>query len=102
MFTVYEIWCKTPNHVYVGQTQNLADRKKRHRTGNGAEFVWRHGIDHYKIVLEVETREDAKFIETFRYRELLEEGYIVGGPYSTDILGKPKPKSDALAADWRD
>lgn len=44
MFHVYVIECKTPNHYYIGLTQDYDRRIRKHKQGEGARFIKVHGF----------------------------------------------------------
>lgn len=50
MIYLYEIKCKTPNHLYIGITANLFNRIKAHRTKKGSIFTKKHGFDSLFII----------------------------------------------------
>lgn len=62
MYSVYAMICITPNHVYVGETSNLANRLKAHRYGEIA-FTRRHGILECYVISTHTTEDGAKSAE---------------------------------------
>lgn len=85
MFVVYRIECETPNHWYVGQSQNVNHRLERHKCKDGAEFTKRHGVKSWRLIAVAPTRPRAVQLETKEFRRLKALGLIVGGCYSMDL-----------------
>ena len=50
MKVVYVIYCNTPHHVYVGETEDLVRRLRQHRSGEGAKFTKEHGVRNWKLL----------------------------------------------------
>lgn len=82
MYYVYVIECETPNHYYVGLTQNFAERMKQHESGTGSEFM---SVHKFKKVVYKETHEweeDAKTRErelTMQYKSTYGDENVAGG-----------------------
>ena len=79
-FYVYYIECETPNHCYIGQTQDWARRLIQHTRGyKKTWFTKQHGVKTSRILCIVQTQGEAQRIE-YKYQKCLSKrGYIVGG-----------------------
>lgn len=77
-FYIYCIECITPNHFYIGQSGNIAERLRSHERGN-TPFMREHGISRYYIVAQAFSRLDALRIEYLLYTALKQRGVITGG-----------------------
>lgn len=86
MFTIYVVHCRKANHIYVGQTANYEQRIASHQKGTGAKFIQRHGFDFAFPHQHVKTRERAKQIEQDTFRAYLNNGWVVGGCFSSDLM----------------
>lgn len=87
MWTIYEVECREPGYRYVGQTLSIPSRFEAHTTGHSTAFINRHGgLRGFRVIEEgLTTRAAAIKRETFHAQRLLLEGFIVGGPWSTDL-----------------
>jgi predicted GIY-YIG superfamily endonuclease len=63
VFYVYAILCKDET-IYIGQTEDLAQRWDEHRTGRGADWTKAHGVRYVLHYEQVPSREAA--VETER------------------------------------
>lgn len=77
-WNIYIIECSTPNTLYVGQTRQFHKRLLKHRRG-GTAFTAKHGVKTVSIIATVSSREEAIQVETATARELVEQGFAVGG-----------------------
>ena len=59
---VYIIECETPDHIYVGMSNNISRRLAQHRAGKGSKFTREHGV---KKLLRAEFFENRKDTEAF-------------------------------------
>ena len=92
---IYVLECITPNHFYVGYTQNFSSRLSNHRHGRGAMFTKLHGVKRV-----IGTFEGSKDLERKIVVWLLEAGpqfTIVGGPYSYAASAKATAASRIYA-----
>jgi predicted GIY-YIG superfamily endonuclease len=62
VFFVYAILCKD-NTIYIGQTENLAQRWNEHRTGQGADWTASHGVQYVLHYEQLPSREAAVEME---------------------------------------
>lgn len=112
-YTVYEIECREEGYRYVGQCVDIATRFERHVRGQSTAFIDRHrGLRSFRIVEEgIPDRKTAILRETLHARQLLIEGWIVGGPFSSDLWsetqlrqyrqrGGPQPQGAARGATY--
>lgn len=60
MYYVYVIECATPNHYYIGLTQDFEGRIRRHMDRKGAKFTSEHGFKRVICKEEYYWEDDAK------------------------------------------
>jgi predicted GIY-YIG superfamily endonuclease len=61
VFYVYAILCQ--DTIYIGQTEDLAQRWMEHRTGRGADWTKSHGVRHVLHYEEMSSRDAAVELE---------------------------------------
>ena len=84
-FTVYVLSCRTPDHFYVGITQNFMSRLKNHRRGKGAKFTQTHGVEKVLFTKKVRGEERAKDLAklyTDHYIQICGERNVAGYAHS--------------------
>lgn len=74
---VYEIECITPNHRYVGMSENVVHRLGSHLLGRGCVFTQKHGVKAARILCFVESIEEAKRVEQAWYRVLKSRKFTI-------------------------
>lgn len=85
MWWVYRVICATPNHYYVGITQDPAHRFKQHQTKRGSEFTKRHGYLFPEIVSVAPSEQVAKMAEKLAVRRLQQgENVVCGGGWTCE------------------
>lgn len=91
---VYVVECWTPNHYYVGTTENYRHRYKnlaRPRHTKGTTFVRTHGFKRMWPVAQT-TERGAKWAKELTIKRLRHEGKIVGGaPTKIKTLDNTRP-----------
>ena len=85
-YFVYEIECNTPNHFYVGLTEDF-DRRIRQHQGpcGGSVFTKTHGVKSAKVVTTSESLDEAKRLEWLHVQTLDKEGFVVRGAGRTGL-----------------
>lgn len=93
LFYVYVLECQTPNHFYIGQTNDVERRVGEHRTGLGAQFTIIHGVKELIETYEYPTRGEALHWErTLTYRYLLFPSVVASRGNTKISLATKKPR----------
>lgn len=79
MWWVYQVTCATPNHYYVGITQDPAHRFRQHAKKQGSAFTKRHGYEQTDILAQSPTEKVAKLAEKLAVGRLRSEGKVACG-----------------------
>jgi len=82
----YIIQCETPDHFYIGISQNIKHRIERHKLRKGSRFTQMHGAKSAIYIENNQTYEQAKNREkllTKQWKQFLGNENISGGMLTT-------------------